>query len=291
MVVTSTFFELQAGPDLSHEAEIAAGSRFPFGENWVRFLSLLNEQRIERAQRSLSEMLGVSNLAGKSFLDIGSGSGLFSLAARRLGARVHSFDFDPRSMGCTRELRRRFFHDDPLWTLEEGSVLDTEYLKGLGRFDVVYSWGVLHHTGSMWKALENVVPLVERGGQLFLAIYNDQGRTSAGWLLVKKAYNRVPEGLHWIVLWPALVRLWGPTLIRDSMRGRPFETWRNYVEIGTRGMTPWRDLVDWVGGLPFEVAKPEQIFDFYRARGFQLQRLSTCGGGLGCNQYVFRADS
>ncbi len=51
----------------------------------------------------------METLAGNSFLDVGSGSGLFSLAAMRLGAdRVHSFDYDPQSVGCTKELKRRF---------------------------------------------------------------------------------------------------------------------------------------------------------------------------------------
>src|SRR5204862_4265084 len=137
-------------------AEIARGERFEFGQNWSQFLAALDEQRIQQAEKSLREMLEVGSLAGKTFLDIGSGSGLFSLAARRLGARVHSFDFDPKSVACTRQLKRRYFFEDAGWKIEEGSALDSDYLKTLGTFDIVYSWGVLHHTGEMWKALGNV---------------------------------------------------------------------------------------------------------------------------------------
>src|SRR5215471_18127766 len=140
----------------AHAREVASGNRFEFGKNWSRFLSLLNERHIEEAERSLREMLELEDLAGKSFLDIGSGSGLFSLAAHRLGASVHSFDFDPQSVACARELKRRFFPDDSSWIVEEGSVLDTQYLCSLPQFDVVYSWGVLHHTGQMWQALEHL---------------------------------------------------------------------------------------------------------------------------------------
>lgn len=147
-----------------HQKEVVMGERFEFGANWARFLSVLNEERIDAAQASLCRMLEVEDLKGKTFLDIGSGSGLFSLAARRLGACVHSFDYDPQSVGCTAELKRRYFPEDADWTVEEGSVLDTGYLQGLGQFDVVYSWGVLHHTGAMWQALENVAPLVAGGG-------------------------------------------------------------------------------------------------------------------------------
>ncbi|HKY27860.1 MAG TPA: class I SAM-dependent methyltransferase, partial [Pyrinomonadaceae bacterium] len=159
----------------SQVLEIAQGERFQFGENWKHFLSTLNETRIVEAEKSLKEMLQVEDLTDKSFLDVGSGSGIFSLAAKRLGARVHSFDYDPESVACTMELRRRYFSDDSDWTVEEGSVLDTKYLQSLGKFDVVYSWGVLHHTGKMWQALENVSQPVSRDGKLFIAIYNDIG--------------------------------------------------------------------------------------------------------------------
>jgi 2-polyprenyl-3-methyl-5-hydroxy-6-metoxy-1,4-benzoquinol methylase len=273
---------------MDHAAEVSTGARFAFGDNWARFLANLDEARVAFAVQSLRDMLGVEDLRGRRFLDIGSGSGLFSLAAHRLGATVHSFDYDPASVACTAELRRHF--GDERWTVETGSVLDDEYLRKLGEWDVVYSWGVLHHTGNLRAALAAVAPLVRDGGQLFIAIYNDQGRASRTWLAIKKAYNALPRALRWIVLGPALLRLWGPTTVRDLVRGRPLSTWRNYTRT-SRGMSAWRDVIDWVGGLPFEVATPELIFDTYRARGFQLQRLKTCAGGHGCNEFVLSKDS
>src|SRR5207244_8321239 len=128
----------------THDIESAHGERFEFGKNWSRFLDLLDEGRIVRAEESLKQMLEVESLEGKSFLDIGSGSGLFSLAARRLGARVHSFDYDPHSVACTKELRRRYFNNDSDWRIEEGSALDADYLRSIGKFDVVYWVGVRH---------------------------------------------------------------------------------------------------------------------------------------------------
>ncbi len=271
-----------------HASEIHTGIRFAFGDNWSRFLRVLDEDRIHQAERSLCEMLEVENLNGKRFLDIGSGSGLFSLAARRLGATVHSFDYDPRSVACTAELRRRYLPDDAHWKVEQASVLDPAYLSSLGQWDVVYSWGVLHHTGNMKQALANAATLVCDGGALFIAIYNDQGRASGTWLRVKQAYNRLPIALRWLILGPATLRLWGPTTLRDLATGRPFHTWRNYSRESQRGMSAWRDVVDWVGGLPFEVATPEQIFRFYRDRGFRLEALRTAAGGHACNEYLFR---
>lgn len=261
--------------------------RFEFGENWTRFLSVLNEDRILEAEDSLIEMLGIDELKYKTFLDIGSGSGLFSLAATRLGAKVHSFDYDPQSVACTMELRRIYFNGNVDWFVEEGNILNDEYISQLGQYDVVYSWGVLHHTGEMWKALAYVDRLVKKGGCLFISIYNDQGRASKRWTVIKRIYNKLPNGIKFIILWPLFIRLWLPSIIRDFLRFKPFYTWKTYSKNG-RGMSPWHDVVDWVGGYPFEVAKPEEIFEFFRERGFCLRKLKTCAGGIGCNEYVFK---
>src|SRR6476620_5141731 len=137
---------------MSADVEILSGQRFEFGEHWSSFLRLVDEERVHAAEVSLAEMLGRDDLSGQRFLDIGCGSGLFSLAARRLGARVHSFDYDRQSVACTVHLRERFFAHDAGWTVQQGSALDADYLASLGQFEVVYSWGVLHHTGNMQRA-------------------------------------------------------------------------------------------------------------------------------------------
>lgn len=267
---------------------LVQGKRFEFGKNWGRFLRKLNEDRILEAERSLKQMLGIENLNGKTFLDIGSGSGLFSLAARQLGAKVHSFDYDPLCVACTEELKRRYFPDNASWTIEQGSVLDRAYLELLGQFDFVYSWGVLHHTGSMWRALENVAPLVNEKGTLFISIYNDQGNVSRRWASLKKFYNHSAKPLKLLVVLgvgayfetrSAIIRL---LQCRNPL---PFKYWAEKKK--SRGMSAWLDLIDWVGGFPFEVAKPEEIFEFYQRREFLLMKLKTCGGGLGCNEFVF----
>jgi len=271
-----------------HAAETARGDRFEFGKNWSQFLELLDDNRINEAETSLKQMLDIDSLEGLGFIDIGSGSGLFSLAARRLGARVHSFDYDPQSVACTSELRRRYFPDDDEWKVEEASVLDQKYLETLGDFDVVYSWGVLHHTGDMWQALENVHRLVTPGGKLFIALYNDTGSQSSRWKSLKKTYNRLPMVLRvpytLIVIAPEELKSLARSALTFNL-GSYFRSWSQYDR--RRGMNRWRDIVDWVGGYPYEVSTPDEIFDYFTARGFILTKLNCGRVGLGCNQFVF----
>src|SRR6266851_2362993 len=145
---------------MDFSAEISAGQRFEFGKNWQRFrVASVDQAKLEAAKASLVKMLG--DLHGCSFLDVGSGSGLFSLAAAQLGALVRSFDYDPDSVECTRLLKERFAPEQSDWLIEQGSVLDGGFLRTLPQFDVVYAWGVLHHTGDMWTALNNVTSLVK----------------------------------------------------------------------------------------------------------------------------------
>lgn len=269
---------------MSVDDEIAEGRRFAFGDNWQRFLDVVDEQRIAAAVDSLAAMLEREDLAGLRFLDAGSGSGLFSLAASRMGASVVSFDLDPASVACTRELRRRYAAD-ARWEVLQGSVLDRGFLAGLGEFDVVYSWGVLHHTGAMWAACDAVSERVGTDGLLFIALYNDQGLASGVWTAVKRRYNRSGK-LGRAVLESGAGAYFGLRRVAGRLArkasGMPTPTYER-----GRGMDAKHDLRDWVGGYPFEVASPAEVFDFFRERGFSLVHMSTLSGH-GCNEFVLR---
>jgi SAM-dependent methyltransferase len=256
----------------------ASEIRFSFGQNWTNFLSVVDEGRVAHATGSLAEALG--DIRGKSFLDAGCGSGIHSLAAVRLGAsRVHSFDYDRQSVECTREMKRRFAADSN-WHIERGSVLDETYIRSLGKFDIVYSWGVLHHTGDMWKALDLVGIAADE--KLMVAIYNDQGWKSRFWQSYKRSYNRTPRPVQRVMEILVLGWAWGKPFLRYPRRTR--ERWKNYLTV--RGMSPWYDVVDWAGGYPFEVATPAELISFYEKRGF-LVGYQEIRGGASCNDFVF----
>jgi 2-polyprenyl-6-hydroxyphenyl methylase/3-demethylubiquinone-9 3-methyltransferase len=270
------------------EREVRSGERFQFGRNWTSFLKHLNGARIAEAQRNLTEFLGEGALVGKTFLDIGSGSGLSSLAARRLGAIVTSFDFDPQCVACTKELKSRFLAGDRQWTVEQGTILDKEYCDGLGQFDIVYSWGVLHHTGAMWQAMQNVKFLVKPGGLLFIAIYNDCGAVSRWWHHRKRRYNALPRMLRPLyVIW-----IWIPVelrLVLGALRAEGLRAYSREVRRANslRGMSRLHDIVDWVGGYPYEYATVEAITDFYGRDDFEPVKVRE-NRSYGCHQLVFR---
>ncbi|MFE0329234.1 class I SAM-dependent methyltransferase [Streptomyces sp. NPDC003753] len=273
------------------ETEIEQGRRFAFGQNWLRFGQLIDEERITLARNSLESALGTADLTGRSFLDVGCGSGLFSLAAVRMGARVRSFDYDPDSVRAAEKLRREFAPGSD-WGIERASVLDSAFVGTLDRADIVYSWGVLHHTGDLWAAMETTCGLVAPGGTLYVSIYNDQGRESRMWTAVKRRYNTSGPLARRLLLTGSLIYLGRHYPLSATLRlARRVQGTSTGSVPRPRGMSRKHDLVDWVGGYPFEVATPEEVFSFCRERGFELRHLKTCRGGIGCNEFVFALGS
>ncbi len=261
--------------------------RFGFGENWREFLRRLDDDRVGEAEQSLKTLLDCRRFDGMSFLDIGSGSGLFSLAARRLGARVRSFDYDRNSVACTASLRDRFFPDDQDWAVERGSILDAKYVAALGSFDVVYSWGVLHHTGAMYDAIRQAATRVKPGGLFAIALYR-KTRLCWAWKIEKRWYTQASP--------PAQKRARGvyAAAFRAAclLRGRSYASYvANYRS--NRGMDFHNDLHDWMGGYPYESITPSDVDTTMRGLGFRHLRsvvrpLESGVFGSGCDEYCYQ---
>ena len=264
---------------------VSLDKRFSFGRNWLSFIRTLDENRILEAERSLAVMLDLTTLAGKRFLDVGCGSGLFSLAARRLGAKVFSFDFDKDSVEATKELKRRYFpHEDHMWHIEQGDVLRESYLNKLDRYDIVYAWGVLHHTGDLFQAMDNVSNIVKNNGKLFIAIYNDKGISSRIWYHIKKFYsmNAFASAVIKALFYPVLFSY---NFVKGFVHNKdPFYIFKHYKS--HRGMSILHDWNDWLGGYPFEVAKPSEVISFFSDRHFRLEHSRTVTGS-GNNEFIF----
>lgn len=263
---------------------------FAFGRNWQEFLKSIDAERIRAAETSLAEFLGLQDLSDKSFLDIGCGSGLFSLAAFNLKAeKVVSFDVDPFSVECCKHLREQSGNPDN-WQVLEGSVLDNGFLSTLASFDIVYSWGVLHHTGRMWDAIFNSASLVRPGGCYYIAIYNKilsrNGSTSwvhPFWLKIKTIYNSRPIVGKFVFQPLAMAAYLGIVMARLE---NPVTHVKNYKS--HRGMSWKTDAVDWLGGYPYEFATVEEVFRFVKGNfpDLNLTNLKVTSG-RGLNWYLF----
>jgi 2-polyprenyl-3-methyl-5-hydroxy-6-metoxy-1,4-benzoquinol methylase len=269
-----------------YETEHKKTGYFSFGKNWNDFLTYLNPTRMKNAEESLELFLGgKGSVKDKSFIDIGCGSGIFSLAAHRLGAdRVVSVDIDDESLGCVRMLHESESKPKK-WQIKKGSALNLPFIQKLGRFDIVYSWGVLHHTGDMYTAIKNVTDLVNSEGQLYIAVYNHSFGLMHGkstfWLKVKKHYNESSEFVKNIYVWIYSTYLFLGLCIT---RKNPFRYINQYQSV--RGMSWKHDILDWLGGYPYEYAEPSTIINYLSQLGFTLKK-SAFVTSIGCNEYVF----
>ena len=286
--------EPQSGGLRDIQKEIAAGERFAFGRNWQSFVTNhLNQERIDEAKKSMVEFCDANDLIkGKTFIDVGCGSGLFSTVAYQLGASsIVSFDIDPNSIKCCEYLREKQ-GNSPNWRIAHGSILDDAFVSSLGQYDFVYSWGVLHHTGGMWKAIENASKLVAEKGAFCIGIYNradaygiyPDGRCGPShlWVKEKKLYSRMPHPVQTLIDYAVMSLL---VILYVLTFNNPIKKIRNHKQF--RGMS-WRiDIKDWLGGHPYEYASVDEVFNFVKRLGFSLENLK-CNPGLMNNEYLFR---
>ena len=268
--------------------QTAASHKFAFGKNWKNFSRGLSDEKIAMADENLSRLLAGDGLQGKSFLDIGSGSGLHALAAIRHGAaKIVAFDVDPHSVETTRSVIARYAPGHPA-QIEQNNILDAPPANH-PVYDVVYSWGVLHHTGDMWRAVKNAADFVAPGGRFIIALYK-KSPSCGFWRVEKSIYSRLPALLQFPVtaLYCALY------LMALALSGKnPVKYVREYADF--RGMDFWHDAIDWLGGYPYESASPAEVEAFFAGQGFTLEHAFNTAPpravglfGIGCAEYIFR---
>lgn len=261
----------------------AMQSRFEFGANWYHFIKNdLSEERINTSKTQLLEFLGKDSLKGLTFLDVGCGSGLHSLAAiRALASSVYAFDYDLDSVKATKYALSINGNPSNCF-VEQGSILDDTYVQSLPKSDIVYSWGVLHHTGDVWKALNNTTSLVNTNGHLFIALYSLDVQPQADmWLRIKKKYvnsGRLTRIFYQI--WYVWKFLLNKNLFRIPELIQRFKTHKK-----TRGMSLMVDVRDWLGGWPMQFTADQDVIDFCSARSLKLVKLST---GEACSEFLFQ---
>ncbi len=246
-------------------------ARFEFGSNWYKYVRKnLTDERIAIAKAHLLDFLDVKDLNGIAFLDIGCGSGVHSLAAQLSGAsKIHSFDYDEQSVAAT-EFCRAKTRSKGNWVVERGDVLDRDYMNGLGQWPLVYSWGVLHHTGDVWQALANAMETVAPDGRFYVALYSeDREKRLQYWLDIKERYaNAGPLKKELMFL---------HNVLSDRMKWKPWKIGKLMRQAKkskeSRGMSLFTDIRDWLGGWPMQFVKDQDVVQFAEARGFSLEKI------------------
>lgn len=256
-----------------------AETHFDFGKNWKDYSEeALADSSLQASTESLKALFQKDSFSEMSFLDVGCGSGVFSIAAKKLGApKVVGFDISRNSIEAARNNSLRFLESSQEISFIQGSILDPDFVTKLGTFDAVYAWGSLHHTGDLWRAVKATAHTVKPGGELVLAIYRTHW-TSPFWLSIKKIYNWAPRIIQRLMVACFYVLI----LIAKTIC-----TGKNPYRMG-RGMSFYHDVVDWIGGYPYQYATKDEVVSYLREQGFKLTHFIVADLPTGNHQYLFK---
>ena len=265
--------------------------KFKFGENWLKFNKLINYKKILQATKSLKKYN--IKFKKKSFLDVGCGSGLFSLAASTMGCnKIYSIDVDNSSIKSTQIVRNNFKKKSLNWKVEKVSLIGDNFKKKCFNYDIIYCWGVAHHTGNMFKAFKNLSDVAKLNSYLIIAIYNDEGLKSKIWWLIKFIYNFVPQGLkklYAFFIMSIIRKLYVIIRLLFTLKFNELYSFLKKKTKRTRGMNKEIDIMDWVGGYPYEYIKFNDLKKYFIAKGFKVIKSHQCKGP-GNHEIVFKRE-
>jgi 2-polyprenyl-3-methyl-5-hydroxy-6-metoxy-1,4-benzoquinol methylase len=251
---------------------------FEFGKNWQSYSKKsLTPARMEQSRCAFRDLVTGIDMRDKKFIDIGFGQGLSLLAAAGMGAQVLGIDADKDNIEALRTVQQSIGYPEAVEVCI-ASILDDHFVDEYrGRYDIVHSWGVLHHTGNMMKAIENACSLVAERGHFICAIYNRHW-SSPLWKIIKWSYNRLPS-----LFQRTMIAIFYPVIYAAKLlvtREDPKKT--------DRGMDFLHDVVDWVGGYPYDYAGIEEIRNYVCRQGFICLRIRPAQVPTGCNEFVFQ---
>jgi ubiquinone/menaquinone biosynthesis C-methylase UbiE len=263
-------------------------AHFSFGQNWSDYSELVEERHVLSAEEDLTRLMGADGFADRKWCDLGCGSGIHAIAAARLGAIVSAVDIDPQSIATTEKLAKKFGVEGTVASFNN-SVFDLPFTRN--SFDIVYSWGVLHHTGDMWSAITEASHLVSEteGSQFVIALYRET-RLCQLWKIEKRFYKDASPLIQGLIRRLFVLAYDFSLILR---RRSPWSHRRNYFQM--RGMSFRHDVHDWLGGYPYESASAQELVETMKQIGFTLLREFvrtpnyTPWGffGSGCDEFVF----
>jgi len=252
--------------------------KFSFGKNWQNFNKNITNKNINNSIKYFKNFTKFVNLKNKTFIDVGCGSGINSLLAIKLNAKkVLSIDIDENSVSACKLLRKKYKISNKNWIIKQVSILDTSKIKKLGKFDFIYSWGVLHHTGDMNKAFDNLFLLAKKKSYIYVSIYNKY-LTSNTWKIIKYFYassnnfiKKIMEKIYITIYYIGL------NLNKYSIK----EYKKSFVL--KRGMSFRHDIIDWLGGYPYEYLSFEDLSAIFFKKGYSILSFKK-SNGVGCNE-------